>query len=110
MTWWSRLRPWGSWMSIKVSLPLPSPGCARVLQGGAGPAHCVWDLQELSGWQRVEVGGSMELHGMCMCGRTTPGHVHRILPLFIKWHSEARVIKGNLGQTDKFQVHRTEII
>lgn len=54
-------------MSIKVSLPLPSPGCARVLQGGAGPAHCIWDLQELSGWQRVEVEGGLWSCMACVC-------------------------------------------
>jgi len=69
-----------------------------------GPTGTLWVAEGGGG------GRSMELHGMCMCGRTTPGHVHRILPLFIKWHSEARVIKGNLGQTDKFQVYGTEII
>lgn len=47
MTWWSRLRPWGSWMNIKVSLCL-SQGlavhvcvCYRV---GVAGAHCAWEL------------------------------------------------------------------
>lgn len=72
------------------------PGTYRDSLGGRGLG---W---ELKGW------GSMWLPGEG--GQTTPGHIHRVFPLFIKWHSGAWIIKGNLGQTVKFQVYGSEII